>query len=566
MVDDEYATNVETLLGICEELGSATASALPHLDGIDPEDPDAERNDRIREIWKTLEDMQRRDLLAEAHQSAAALPAGATNGQPSEAQPSGDDKAASSLEDILKGHADLDFVPLSLGEWQEQADEFLADDKAEETLLLFDRDFSRELVGSDDEGLKQIQKAQSANVGYCGLVTHTVLSADEYEAWKDLSDKHRLNRDKFIVIAKERLKCEPPDYHGFLAMLRLAALSGRYGHVKSKAWSIFESSLAKAKLAMERLSVLDFDRMVFASSREESVWEPDTLLRVFGILMRRESRSSLHTDAEFLPALATARRISDAPARVISALQEHRNSSEALTMQRFEIYESGDQLNRFRTPIDLGDIFRIGPKGKLCILLAQPCDLVVRKGGKRNYETSKLRRMATVAELIHGKDTKRESWGHLPFYEAQTGNSAFVKFGKVHQVPLVVLDLCAITDDGSASIDVNEDTPELLIGPWMVRHKKLRRLFSSALDARVELIEAETNDETASLVLPGSSVTLDIRPAATATTLQYDVKRTMRLRQPWSGALLTEFTQYQARAAFEHYFGRPAEVPLEGNA
>ena len=174
--------------------------------------------------------------------------------------------------------------------------------------------------------------------------------------------------------------------------------------------------------------MLDFDSMVFKSSREQNVWEPDTLLRVFGILMRREARSRLHTDEEFLPAVETARRVSDAPDRIVKALEEDGDSIEALEMQRFEIYESGDELNRFRTPIDLGDIFRIGPGGKLCMLLVQPCDLVVRKDGKRNYETGKLRRMATVAELERGKDKERGSWGRLPFYEQETGKACVCEF------------------------------------------------------------------------------------------------------------------------------------------
>ena len=565
MVDDEYAVKVEEFLGICEELGSASAAKLTHLDGIDPEDPDDLRNDTIRKVWITLDKTEHRRMLAEAHQSYAALTPAPTDGESGEGQAAGDDKAASSLEDILKGLEDLDFVPLSLGEWQDQADGYLSDDKAGETLLLFDRDFSAEQAGAENEGLKQIQKAQSGNVGYCGLVTHTVALQEEYDAWISLSEKHSLIPDKFVVIAKDRLKSDPPDYHGFLAMLRLAALSGRYGHVKSKAWSIFESSLDVAKSAMERLSVLDFDRMVFASSREESVWEPDTLLRVFGILMRREARSRLHTDEEFLRAVETARRVSDAPDRVAKALEGDGDSIEALETQRFEIYESGVELNRFRTPIGLGDIFQIGPDGKLCILLAQPCDLVVRKCGKRNYETSKLRRMATVAELVRGKKTKRESWGRLPCFEEETGKHAFVNFGKVHQLPLAVLDLCAVNEDGSAAINASAEVPDGLIEPWKKRYKKLQRIFCEALEMHAELTDKAINDETAALALPGSSITLDVVPVASAMTLRYELRRTMSLRQPWSGALLTEFAQYQARAAFEHAFGHPDEALAEAN-
>ena len=385
----------------------------------------------------------------------------------------------------------------------------------------------------------------------------------EYEAWQRLSADHSLDRDKFVVIAKDRLKAEPPDYHGFLAMVRLAALSGRYGRVKKGAWAIFASSVNKAKSRMERLSVLDFDRIVFASSRDESVWEPDTLLRVFGILMRREARSRLHEDEDLMSGVETARRVSDAPIRVINGLREEKGSDEALEMQRFEIYDAGSELNRFRVPTELGDIFRIGSAEKLFMLLAQPCDLVVREGGMRNHETSKLRRMAAVVELVRDQDEKRESWGRLPFYEEASGRAAFVNFGKVHQVPLAVLDLCVLSGDGSATINLEAPTPQVLIEPWRGRHKRLSKVFDTALKTHERFTKIGADADAALLALPGCWNTLALKPIVVGKTVRYAVQRTIRLRQPWSGALLTEFAQYQARAAFEHDFGESAEAASE---
>ena len=59
--------------------------------------------------------------------------------------------------------------------------------------------------------------------------------------------------------------------------------------------------------------MLDFDQIVLASSRREGVWEPDTLFRVFGILIRQEAQTRLYQDADIPPAVAEARRISDIP-------------------------------------------------------------------------------------------------------------------------------------------------------------------------------------------------------------------------------------------------------------
>ena len=554
VVDDVYAARVSDVLGICDELGGTATAGLPHLDAVDPNDPDEERSDFIRDIWNGLSNSQRRRLLAEALRVSST-----TNAEEVEAADgptTGDAKAAGSLEDVLEDLEGVEFVPLSLSEWKENRGEYVAGEAALETLLLFDRDFSGE-GGGENEGLRQIQQVQSDDVGFCGLLTHTVSLGEEYAHWQKLADEEGLNPDKFVVIAKERLRQEPPNYHRFLGMLRLTALSGRYAEVRNKAWSIFESSVDKAKSAMEGLSVLDFDRMVFASSREQSVWEPDTLLRVFGILMRRAASAGLHEDDDFLEVVAGARRVSDAAETIVGALKRDDGSNEALEMQRFECYDSGEELNRFFVPIDLGDIFRIGPAGKLYMLLAQPCDLVVRKTGRRNYETDRLRRMGAVAELVLDAKVKKESWGHLPFFEEVTGKSAFVNFGKVHQVPMTVLDLCAVNSGGSAAIDVEAAVPELLIEPWRVRYEKLCKLYREALGAHAKLTGKRFQRAITSLALPGSSSTLNVSPIVNGKSVRYEVERRLRLRQPRSGALLTEFAQYQARAAFEHDFGAP---------
>lgn len=419
VVDDVYAARVSDVLGMCDELGGTATAGLPYLDAVDPNDPDEERSDFIRDIWNRLGNSQRRRLLAEARRVSST--ANAEEVEAADGPTTGDAKAASSLEGVLEDLEGVEFVPLSLGEWNEQRGGYVAGGAALETLLLFDRDFSGE-GGGENEGLRQIQQVQSDEVGFCGLLTHTVSLGEEYAEWQKLADEEGLNPDKFVVIAKERLREEPPNYHRFLGMLRLTALSGRYAEVKNRAWSIFENSVDNAKLAMEGLSVLDFDRMVFASSREQSVWEPDTLLRVFGILMRRAASAGLHEDDDFLEAVAGARRVSDAPETIVRALKRDDGSNEALEIQRFECYDSGEELNRFFVPIDLGDIFRIGSKCKLYILLAQPCDLVVRKNGKRNYETDRLRRMGRSRSSCLMRRRRRKVGAIYPFSRTLQAN------------------------------------------------------------------------------------------------------------------------------------------------
>ena len=557
VVDDEYADRVEDLIGVCATIGGAQAASLPHLETIAFTAPPDVWAAQVRLKWGELNSADRRETVSAARRLPSVGGDASADGAPVAAEQSGDDMAAASLERILGRQGRLEFVPLSLGEWEERREEILADEKAPTTLLFFDRGYGEEREGTDDEGFALVRDAQSRGSGYCGLITHTVPVDAEYEAWRSMAEAHGLDRDRFVVVSKGRLNTEKRDYYGFLGMLRLTALSDRYAEVRRLAWSIFQTSLDEAKRELEELSVADFDRIVFASSLKEGVWEPDTLFRVFGILMRRAAGGRLHGDSAVAATVATARRVSAAPKQIAEALGRQGQSNAALRMQRYEIYDASDELNAWFTPLELGDIFRIGSDGKHCILLAQPCDLMVRRKGFRAHEDRFPGRMAAVAEIGRGENMEGMKWGEMPFFEADKGDSAFVNFARVHQVLLAVFDLCALAKDGAAAIDTKADCPDLLTVGWRKRFGKLQHHFDRALQVHGKLARAGL-DEEAALALPGASATLEVDRTADGGTVRYGVTRVMRLRQPWSGALLTALAQYQSRAAFEHHFGYPA--------
>ena len=557
VVDDEYSTtDVEELLGICTEIGPTLATELPHLNEIDFGAPQEIWTDRVRAVWETLDVTVRQALVARARATNVAEPTLTTGGD--EPEEINDATAASSLESLLGELEDCKYTTLSFGEWNPRSGDIFADENASSTVLLFDRDSSREDEGTADGGFELIREAHEKETGYCGLISHTIPKDGEYDAWLDLAEKHNLDRDRFVVISKARLTGDAEDYYGFLGMLRLVVLSDRIKAVKSGAWSIFQDSVDKAKEAMERLSILDFDKIVFESSRREGVWEPDTLFRIFGILMRRLAGLRLHEEAISL-AVSQARSVSAMPEEIAAALRDDSASHEALRIQRFEAYESGDELNRSHSPIELGDIFETESNKKRYILLAQPCDLMVRPNGKRNYD-AKLGRTAALVELVDEKAGEAVSWEELPFYDNETGKSAFAKFSKAHQVQLVVLDLCAIRADGSAVIQVDAASPELLIPPWKARYIELNRVFKTALERWDRLGNRQVDNELKSLALPRFSTTVRVDAAVQGETVRYSLKRVMRLRQPRSGALLTSFAQYQSRAAFEHVFDPHPDV------
>src|SRR5207249_3577690 len=64
-----------------------------------------------------------------------------------------------------------------------------------------------------------------------------------------------------------------------------------------------------------------------------------------------------------------------------------------------EIFEDGAGLNGLHSPLACGDVFECERKER-CILLAQPCDLMIRDNGKRRAQAGLL---VPVTEMM-GED------------------------------------------------------------------------------------------------------------------------------------------------------------------
>ncbi|MYE99134.1 MAG: hypothetical protein F4234_02960 [Gammaproteobacteria bacterium] len=244
------------------------------------------------------------------------------------------------------------------------------------------------------------------------------------------------------------------------------------------------------------------------------------------------------------------------PEKIANALKSSRESKAAVETQRFEMYEQGDELNSFHAPLELGDIFTKISNNKQYILLTQPCDLMVRGNGKRSYD-DKMGRTGTLIELVMDSGKKTVSREELRFFHEGTGQSAYANLAKPHQVQLSVLDLCVYTADGVAEIDVVDSLcPDLVIEPWKARFFLLQKHFKTAFENYQLLDEKNVDDPLISLALPNLPTSIAITPDVNANKVKYGIKRVLRLRRPWSSALLTAYSHYMARAAFDHQFER----------
>jgi hypothetical protein len=233
---------------------------------------------------------------------------------------------------------------------------------------------------------------------------------------------------------------------------------------------------------------------------------------------------------------------------------EHKQAKE---IQRLEIYEEAEILNELHLPIDLGDIFEKTTSGRSFVLIAQPCDLMVRPEGSRSSHEGVLAeiRSATQTEL----DREPTRFFKLPYYAGTTDLRYFVDLRSTNAVSFDVLDLCVYNKDGKASISVDNSSAKLAVPGWNRRYELLVKDAGKILSRHKELSIAKDKKDILELLLPPSSNARLFRPTVTAVgkTLQYDCRRKMRLTPPRSVGLLSAFSAYLARPAFERDIGEP---------
>lgn len=545
-VDDEYAdtTEVGEIIGLCSELDAEECMKIPELQEV-PFDADEDvQAEVIRSIWEDLGSSARkrvyRDLSAVANVQ-------------------NDTEDAYTLKGLL---SDQDLLELSLEEWMERRMDLIAEASSIGTLFLFDQDFSRE-GGSQTQGIGLVQdvlESVPAQGVMVGMLSHTFALSEEHDVWKTMADENDIDRDRFVLISKERLREDPV---GFARMVKLTALSAKCKILKEKVAEVLGEAHTEARKRVEDINIYDFEHIVFRSSRVEGIWEPETLFRVFGMFHRARARELAMGKEELRRLATTIRSVSDVPTDPDPLPQ-----LSSWKIRRMELYEDGAYINNAHMPLELGDIFRKGPAGKEFILLSQPCDLMVRSDGKRHHAVNE----ALVAEIVNltfnenGGSMNLDAYYELPYYDRATGEARYVSFRAVQTVKLWVLDLCVYQDDGASVYKIGDTVPANTVPAWKLHHGRVREIAEKAV-SRYQTVLQTLRDK----AVDGSTVNLVLKQIIPQSSndnlfkgkidledksLDFHFKRIGRLFQPYAAAALTKYANYHSRAAFDHDFGR----------
>jgi hypothetical protein len=436
------------------------------------------------------------------------------------------------------------------------------------TLFLFDQELEVDdatlgfAKGSDIiRDMAEKEKAGFGTRWFCGMLTHTVTEGDEVASWHRLAKSESLNLRFFMPIAKATLDNAPAFYGAVYRTL----INAYCQTMKNLAQDAFEEALKDALERFADLDPIDFEHMVVNSSGVEGVSELETLIRLYGIIQRDQVKSQILQQArvgEFAAAARSAKDIADI-GRALSVTSQQRLHK----LRWEELYESDQLVNSYNDPLRNGDLFEIGEGDdlKLWVLVAQPCDLMVRSNGKRvreeNFKVAVLAPLRTrpLGDEAGARDGLNFSLEH---YDHGGAQSAVVLLADATPANLQVLDLAVFNKDGRCQLAAAPDQAMSLPSrAWERRDAELRNHFGKV----TKQIEAARNahkdsvaDLLAAAIIPRGAPKKAFGKYGTydGGAYSYPIRRCGRIRDPLATSLLTAYSRFLARDAYEHDFSR----------
>ena len=292
------------------------------------------------------------------------------------------------------------------------------------------------------------------------------------------------------------------------------------------------------------------------------------LFRLHALFHRLEARRLAYEGGTLETLAAKLRAVSEIP----TSCDQFAPPSSTWGLQRQELYELDDHINKNYLPLELGDIFeRVNANStKKYILLAQPCDLMVRSDGKRHPELHRL----PIAEVVGAEEAPRYS-EEMPYFDTSPSKRWYVKLKAVQFVRGCILDLCVLNQDGIARLVINGIAPSGIRPAWKARHDILLRLWGRAV-RRADLLAPVANEsqvvtqakqkiarDIGGVLFDDDLFKGNLTEAGGVRALTYDCKRVGRMSRARAMGLLMSYTAALGRPAYDRDFGTKATM---GNA
>lgn len=372
---------------------------------------------------------------------------------------------------------------------------------------------------------------------------------------KAYSDKADIPAHRFSVISKLSRNAVRPIVERFAYALRAAFL---HRHTGDLAWNLAKELHRTVDQVAHDLiaqNVTDLDQAIFENSISEGASELDVLLRINVLRQRRDARHAFQGQ-KLRDILVEMRRFRQ-------ATESHLPNPEPAALEQFriwrqiEVFEDGDLINPIHTPLTCGDIFSCvsgtgaEAKTKEFLLLAQPCDLMVREKGTRIAEAGLL---VLLTKEIPGKETRNAARFHEIVGVLPANQVWRLDFLNSFVVDLAVLDYCVFDPKGKVVLSTSTTVAAgLLTVGYEVALLEAKKWLTKVLAP-----DSKVAPKPLSVGARGGKYQYTLDRAA--ARLEFPLTRVGRLEPAVAHASLAAWASYQTRAALDHDFARLAEV------
>ncbi|WP_298902448.1 hypothetical protein [uncultured Psychroserpens sp.] len=456
-------------------------------------------------------------------------------------------------------------------EWvAKHKDELESLEDGEKHLCLFDFEFEN-WSGKNGESngvhlAKLIIESDFNEKVCCGIFSHKYSIEDEDETRFTYSSTYDVDAKLFYTISKKRFAFDP-QLAAFAEGIKNIISLKYIEDLKDKSISILENSFTEAIEELKSLSPKTFNLIVQKASVHEGIWEANSLFRLHKILQNYSNYKLFTDDATKSSFETSMSKIRDLDFEETGYQFPHKDQN-AIAIHKREVYYEKDIINKLYFPISNGDIFQIGQKKY--ILLSQPCNLAIRKSGKRNYDYNKAFIVPLVDKSREDKELSTVRYCKLRSISPET--RTYADFPNFKTVSLDIMDLCVFNDDGIAKMDlsITEISNPLIHFPLIKRYTKIHSVFKKQGNAYVAFndIKAQLPTE-----LKGSvdkltpffktpecikELKLGGRNIFNTQNKSFDfgIQRIKNYKEPYSTDLLQNFMQYLSRNDFDVDFSQ----------
>ena len=480
------------------------------------------------------------------------------------------------MVEFLQQDGCVDVITLSHYQWLENKEEILAD--PDRKLFLIDKEFEKE-GGGKTTGFEIIKEVHGetglSELDQCVLFTHIVTDdfEEEEKARKEYLDQINaeatpsaaLKPPSFMVMSKGRI--QDPDFdsvelglhNSFIRRILYQVAVG----ISEKASFSSEETI---KLLMAA-NMTDAAKIFFKTTRKEGVSEVELLYRILASGWERSLYRHLSESSSLSELIYQGRRISS-----FNDDQASMGSGESMELfhqlRKQELWLEGDVINKNYLPMRCGDVFEIhhppasDDSGEehvahQYILIAPPCELMIRENGDRKLKEAVLLPIKEKALSAKKASEERSKQFNFVFKEIETFKSTYiVELNSSVAVNLSVLDICSFNVDGCLDMKLDSEIDEHKIpSGFCKRFRRIQEVLNQSESAIRESAIGSLFNFPPPLLGDPEKVTLTELKIGRGE-INAPVKRVKRLSSAHTEQVMNAFYSFRARKAMEYDFAK----------